>query len=91
MIRLTTSGLLFIYRKNLYQLAINLAQSQHYDEDGIIEIFTQYGDHLYSKGDHDGAIQQYIKTIGKLEASYVIRKFLDSSRIHNLTAYLQVI
>ena len=38
------------------------------------DIFTQYGDHLYSKGDHDGAIDQYIKTIGKLEASYVIRK-----------------
>ena len=37
-------------------------------------IFTQYGDHLYAKGDHDGAIQQYIRTIGKLEASYVIRK-----------------
>lgn len=28
----------------------------------------------FRKGDHDGAIQQYIKTIGKLEASYVIRK-----------------
>jgi len=27
-----------------------------------------------SKGDYDGAIAQYIKTIGKLEASYVIRK-----------------
>ena len=26
------------------------------------------------KGDHDGAIVQYIKTIGKLEASYIIRK-----------------
>eukprot|EP00918_Siedleckia_nematoides_P018931 GHVU01040411.1.p1 GENE.GHVU01040411.1~~GHVU01040411.1.p1 ORF type:complete len:904 (-),score=100.20 GHVU01040411.1:521-3232(-) len=87
----TQTKLDLLFRKNLYQLAINLAQSQQYDEDGIIEIFTQYGDHLYSKGDHDGAIQQYIKTIGKLEASYVIRKFLDSSRIHNLTAYLQAL
>jgi hypothetical protein len=51
-----------------------LAQTQQYDQDGIIEIFRQYGDHLYSKGDHDRAIEQYIKTIGKLEASYVIRK-----------------
>ena len=30
--------------------------------------------YIYSKGDHDGAIQQYIRTIGHLEASYVIRK-----------------
>lgn len=52
----------------------SLAKSQQYDQDGLIDIFTQYGDHLYKKGDHDGAIDQYIKTIGKLEASYVIRK-----------------
>lgn len=30
-------------------------------------------------------------TIGKLEPSYVIRKFLDAQRIHNLTAYLQAL
>ena len=28
----------------------------------------------HSKGDYDGAIEQYILTIGKLEPSYVIRK-----------------
>lgn len=54
--------------------SFSLAKSQQYDQEGLIDIFTQYGDHLYSKGDHDGAIDQYIKTIGKLEASYVIRK-----------------
>jgi len=27
-----------------------------------------------SKGDFDGSVAQYIKTIGKLEPSYVIRK-----------------
>ena len=32
-----------------------------------------------------------MKTIGTLEPSYVIRKFLDAQRIHNLTAYLQVV
>ena len=37
---------------------------------------------------HFGA--QYIKTIGQLEPSHVIRKFLDSQRIYNLTDYLQV-
>ena len=51
----------------------SLAKSQSYD-DGLIDIFTQYGDHLYSKNDYDGAIAQYIRTIGKLEPSYVIRK-----------------
>lgn len=87
----TQTKLETLFKKNLYVMAINLAKSQHYDSDGLIDIFTQYGDHLYSKGDHDGAIQQYIKTIGTLEPSYVIRKFLDAQRIHNLTAYLQAL
>ncbi|PIK39430.1 putative vacuolar protein sorting-associated protein 11-like [Apostichopus japonicus] len=87
----TQTKLETLFKKNLYVMAINLAKSQHYDSDGLIDIFTQYGDHLYSKGDHDGAIQQYIKTIGSLEPSYVIRKFLDAQRIHNLTAYLQAL
>nr|XP_006822187.1 PREDICTED: vacuolar protein sorting-associated protein 11 homolog [Saccoglossus kowalevskii] len=85
----TQTKLEMLFKKNLYVMAINLAKSQHYDLDGLIDIFTQYGDHLYSKGDHDGAISQYIRTIGRLEPSYVIRKFLDAQRIHNLTAYLQ--
>ena len=54
-------------------------------------LFRQYGDHLYAKRDYEGAIVQYMKTIGTLEPSYVIRKFLDAQRIHNLTAYLQVV
>ncbi|XP_074656340.1 vacuolar protein sorting-associated protein 11 homolog [Tubulanus polymorphus] len=87
----TQTKLDMLFRKNLYPLAINLAKRQQYDQDGLIDIFRQYGDHLYSKGDHDGAISEYIKTIGKLEASYVIRKFLDAQRIHNLTAYLQAL
>ncbi|XP_050409252.1 vacuolar protein sorting-associated protein 11 homolog [Patella vulgata] len=87
----TQTKLDMLFKKNNYTLAISLAKSQQYDEDGLIDIFTQYGDHLYGKGDHDGAIDQYIKTIGKLEASYVIRKFLDAQRIHNLTKYLQAL
>lgn len=87
----TQSKLEMLFRKNQYSLAISLAKSQNYDEEGLADIFRQYGDHLYSKGDHDGAITQYSKTIGNLEASYVIRKFLDAQRIHNLTAYLQAL
>ena len=51
-----------------------LAKTEHYDSDELVDIYCQYGDHLYSKGDYNAAIQQYIKTIGKREAAYVIRK-----------------
>lgn len=52
-----------LFKKNLFVMAINLAKSQHLDNDGLSEIFRHYGDHLYTKGDHDGAIQQYIRQV----------------------------
>lgn len=85
------SKLSLLFKKNLYDVAIRIAKSHQYDSDGLVDIFKQYGDHLYSKGDHMGAIEQYIKTIGKLEPSYVIRKFLDSQYIEMLTTYLQAL
>ena len=42
----TKTKLETLFKKNLYPTAINLARSQAYN-DGLIEIFTQYGDHLY--------------------------------------------
>ncbi|PKC62550.1 vacuolar protein sorting protein VPS11 [Rhizophagus irregularis] len=85
----TPTKLEILFKKNLYLLAINLAHSQKYDDASISEIFKKYGDHLYSKADYDSAMAQYIRTIGQLEPSYIIRKFLDAQRIHNLVNYLQ--
>ncbi|XP_076626733.1 vacuolar protein sorting 11 [Colletes latitarsis] len=85
------SKLALLFKKNLYDASIRIAKNQQYDAEGLIDIFRQYGDHLYLKGDHNGAIEQYIKTIGKLEPSYVIRKFLDSQHIDHLTTYLQAL
>ncbi|XP_065653424.1 vacuolar protein sorting-associated protein 11 homolog [Hydra vulgaris] len=86
----TKTKLEILFRKNMYDMAIRLAKSQQYAE-GLYDIFKYYGDHLYQKRDHDGAMQQYIRTIGHLEPSYVIKNFLDAQRIHNLTDYLQAL
>jgi hypothetical protein len=80
-----------LFKKNLFTSAINLARSQQTDAAQISDIYRKYGDHLHSKGDYDGAMQQYLFTIGRLEPSYVIRKFLDAQRIHNLTQYLETL
>jgi tetratricopeptide (TPR) repeat protein len=57
----------------------------------LMDICKRFGDHLYSSGDFDSSMKQYIRTIGYLEPSYVIRKFLDAQRIHNLTSYLKAL
>jgi len=80
-----------LFKKNLYQIAISLASNSSKDRSYVIDIFQRYGDHLYSKGDFDGAIAQYLETIKYVEPSYVIRKFLDAQRIHNLTRYLEAL
>ncbi|BGP53141.1 hypothetical protein JCM8202_004725 [Rhodotorula sphaerocarpa] len=78
-----------LFQRNLYTLAIGLAQSRGAGQDDVADIYKRYGDHLYSKNDYEGAMSAYLKTVGSLQASYVIRKFLDAQRLAHLTSYLQ--
>ena len=59
------------------------------DESQQNAIYRKYGDYLYQKGNYDEAMAQYIKAIDSTEPSRVIRKFLDTQRIHNLIEYLE--
>ncbi|XP_058057321.1 vacuolar protein sorting-associated protein 11 homolog [Anopheles bellator] len=83
------SKLNVLFKKNLYDIAVRIAKCNQYDAEGLAGIFKQYGDHLYGKGDFGRAVEQYAKTIGYLEPSYVIQRFLDARHIHFLTDYLQ--
>ncbi|KAL3525158.1 hypothetical protein ACH5RR_013530 [Cinchona calisaya] len=83
------SKLDMLFKKSLYTVAINIVQTQQADAAATAEVLRKYGDHLYSKQEYDQAMHQYIDTIGHLEPSYVIQKFLDAQRIYNLTNYLE--
>ncbi|KAL1838774.1 hypothetical protein VTJ49DRAFT_2236 [Mycothermus thermophilus] len=78
-----------MYQRNLYTLAVDLAQKCGMDAQQQNVIYRKYGDYLYQKGDYDGAMTQYIRAIDSTEPSQVIRKFLDTQRIHNLIEYLE--
>ena len=81
-----------LFKKYRFEIAINLAKRhQGESSDMLVQIYVSYADYLYKKKSFDDAVRQYIKTIGKLEPSYVIRKFLDSQRVYNLTDYLQAL
>ena len=62
------------YQKQWYPLALGLAKTHALDSAGVAEIHRRYGDHLYTRGDYDGSMEQYVRTIGELQSSYVIRK-----------------
>ncbi|KAK4185817.1 vacuolar protein sorting-associated protein 11 [Podospora australis] len=78
-----------LYQRNLYTLAVDLAQKCGMDAQHQNVIYRKYGDYLYQKGNYDEAMTQYIKAIDSTEPSQVIRKFLDTQRIHNLIEYLE--
>ena len=73
----TSEKLDMLYRKSLYLVALNLASTQNLDAANVADIRRQFGDHLYTKGDYDGAMNQYVQTIGHLQPSYVVRKVVS--------------
>lgn len=62
-------------------------------------MIPRYGDYLYEQGNFTEAVSEcarllsltarYEKTIGLVEPSYIIKKFLDAQRLPNLTEYLE--
>lgn len=79
-----------LYQRNLYVLAINLAQKAGLDSSQQNVILRKFGDYLYSKQDYDTAMQQYLKAIDNTEPSQVIRKVCRQQLSHKLMAYGQI-
>lgn len=63
-----------LYQRELFVLAINLAQKSMVGTQELNSILRRYGDYLHKKGDYDTAMQQYLKAIDNTEPSQVIRK-----------------
>ncbi|KAJ8611721.1 hypothetical protein CTAYLR_009188 [Chrysophaeum taylorii] len=79
-----------LYRMNLYPMAVEIATGAGLPPGDVMDIYKMYGDHLYKKCDWEGSVQQYARTIGRLEPSYVIQRFLEAQRLENLATYLEL-
>jgi len=80
-----------LVQKNLYSTAISVAFSdpQFYCAKDITALYRQQAEHLYRKGDFAAAMDQYILTIGSLESSHVIFRYLDAPKILLAVKYLE--
>ena len=58
----------------MFDTAVKIAKSSQYDNEGLSDIFKNYADHLYSKGNFAGELLA--------EFAYKILKISTSSRIH---------
>ncbi|KAF3912586.1 hypothetical protein ABW21_db0207984 [Orbilia brochopaga] len=78
-----------LYQRDLYPTALKLAQKSNIGMTDINQINGRYADFLFSKGDYDNAMEQYLQAIKQTQPSQIIRKFLDIQRIPNLIQYLE--
>lgn len=71
-----------LVQKNLYSAAIFVAYADpSYEMAEVTSLYRKHSEYLYRKGDYSGAIDQYIHTIGSLEPSHVIFRYLDAPKI----------
>ncbi|KAL6739082.1 hypothetical protein Aduo_012569 [Ancylostoma duodenale] len=80
-----------LFKKNLYDVAVILAKGSRDGTEHLKSIHAKYGDYLYGKGDFNNAVSEYKETIGMLEPSYVIKRYLDGSRLRQLCVYLEAL
>ena len=88
--KVTSDKVSLLVQKNLYAAAISMAFADPtYQSADITALFRKHAEHLYRKGDFSASMDQYIYTIGSLEPSHVIFRFLDAPKIPLLTKYLE--
>jgi vacuolar protein sorting-associated protein 11 len=79
-----------LVQKNLYSAAIFVAYADpSYELEDIALLYRRHAEHLYRQADYSGAIEQYKNTIGSLEPSHVIFRYLDAPKIPLLVSYLE--
>ena len=77
------------YRTQAFDLALDLARAEGAPPAVVAEVHQRAGDALYDRRDYPGALEQYLLTMGHLEASYVIQRLLAVQRLENLVTYLE--
>lgn len=88
-----------LYERKLYEDALALGAVWGLNEKEMKSIHFMFGNELYAKKQVEEAMDEsiflllftcrYIATIGAVDASLVIRKYLDAASIHQLIRYLE--
>ncbi|CBZ29349.1 conserved hypothetical protein [Leishmania mexicana MHOM/GT/2001/U1103] len=86
----TQTKLELLFSKECYGIAQQLAQTMEGADPTLqLRIRKRYGDYLYGKHKFDEAMAQYVGTIGHLESSYVIQRYMGSAHMEQLIRYLE--
>lgn len=67
-----------LLKKAMFKEAQNIAISAKFPKEIYAEICKEHADQLYyPKKEYDQALEQYIETIGYLNPSYVIQRYIE--------------
>ena len=90
-----------LFSKGLFAHALELVQAHAGGEGGeggrkavadveaTAEVLVRYGDHLFERQEYGEAMQQYLRTIGLVEPSHVVQRFLSPRLLPLLASYLE--
>ncbi len=78
-----------LLKKSLFAEAQDIARSANFPGEIIAEISKEHADNLYDKKLYDEALKQFVKTIGYLNPSYVIQRYIEVPQLPNLITYLE--
>lgn len=78
-----------LMKKSHYAEAQTIAREANFPREIQCEIIKEHADKLFQQKKYDEAIEQYIKTIGFLNPSYVIQNYIQVTQLDNLIRYLE--
>ena len=75
--------------KSLFTEAQKIARGAKFPLEVVAEISKEHADNLYGKKLFEEAMTQYMETIGFLNPSYVIHKYIEVHKLPYLIKYLE--
>jgi len=78
-----------LLKKSLFTEAQEIAKAAKFPAEIIAEISKEHADNLYEKKQYDDALKQFVNTIGYLNPSYVIQRYIEVPQLRNLITYLE--
>lgn len=84
----TESKLERLFHANRFDMAKAVASRSNVSE---MDVTRMYADHLYAHREFARSAELYVETLGHVEPSYVISRFLSSRTVFDLSVYLDAL
>uniref|UniRef100_A0A0N5A5B5 RING-type domain-containing protein n=1 Tax=Parastrongyloides trichosuri TaxID=131310 RepID=A0A0N5A5B5_PARTI len=82
----TSQKMELLLAKNMFDVAIQLGDASGMS---LSHVHKKYGTYLLAKNDYENALKHFKKAIGEVETSFVIKSYLDGSKLLLLREYLE--